>query len=340
MQVFTDPLAQHSLTNAQKAMFETGLAPSYVHARDFIEGGLHMLFEEEQMADMMICTKMLDRTQAALDLAYYEIVDGADMRTMLKGGYRAFLGIGDIFGTAACFWEALDLGAFAVFFDQLTSISDKDFIELLNLVMQSYQDATDLWAQGYYYHAGENFAKSLVELTGGPVEGQVAFNDPVIEAMMRSDEMEKAIEEQEKYQLSQKVAGIVDGFLYAMTGEQSQDNLASCVSDQKRIAADVDEAFMLIKTRHVENVVAGVNRLADLIGRMPRYLSSCPSRATHSTDFKAWLKAYSQAAVQTNFLKLDKQMNVEFAKAQFDYTNELYWEFGEELGAILMLFTQ
>jgi hypothetical protein len=104
-----------------------------------------MFFAEEQMGDMMLCTKMLERTQSAFDLAYYEVIDGADVRTMLKGGYRAFLGIQDLFGTIGCFWYALDLGAFTVFFDQMSNIRDRDFLELLNAVTQSFKDASDLW---------------------------------------------------------------------------------------------------------------------------------------------------------------------------------------------------
>jgi hypothetical protein len=136
------------------------------------------------------------------------------------------------------------------------------------------------------------------------------------------------------------VAGVVDGFLYALTGSQSQDYLAQCVSDQKRIATDVDEAFFLIRSRHVDNVVVGTNRLADLLGRMPRYLSSCPSGRSHGDSFKTWLQTYQPTKVQSNFTRLNKQMNVEFAKAQFDFVNEQYWEFGEELGAILSILTQ
>jgi hypothetical protein len=59
------------------------------------------------------------------------------------------------------------------------------------------------------------------------------------------------------------------------------DDLAHCVSDQKRLVTEVEDAYMLIKTRHQDNVVVGIDRLANTINRMPKYLSLCPKSKPH-----------------------------------------------------------
>jgi hypothetical protein len=115
------------------------------------------------------------------------------------------------------------------------------------------------------------------------------------------------------------------------------DDLAHCVSDQKRLVTEVEDAYMLIKTRHQDNVVVGIDRLANTINRMPKYLSSCPKSKPHVAQLQQWSKTYSKNVVAENFLAKDSQMSVEFAKANFEFKNYLHWEFGEELGSILRI---
>jgi hypothetical protein len=94
---------------------------------------------------------------------------------------------------------------------------------------------------------------------------------------------------------------------------------------------------MLIKTRHDDNVVAGVDRLVETIKRMPKYLSNCSQSKTQIAQLQKWTKTYSKAVVAENFASLNNQMSVEFAKANFEFKNYLFWEFGEELGSILRI---
>ena len=100
---------------------------------------------------------------------------------------------------------------------------------------------------------------------------------------------------------------------------------------------EVEDAYMLIKTRHQDNVVAGIDRLTETIKRMPKYLSSCPKSKSQLSHLQLWLKTYSKTTVAENFLVKDSQMSVEFAKLNFEFKNYLYWEFGEELGSILRI---
>ena len=94
---------------------------------------------------------------------------------------------------------------------------------------------------------------------------------------------------------------------------------------------------MLIKTRHQDNVVVGIDRLANTINRMPKYLSLCPKSKPHVAQLQQWSKTYYKNVVTENFLAKDSQMSVEFAKANFEFKNYLHWEFGEELGSILRI---
>jgi hypothetical protein len=68
------------------------------------------------MQGMMMCAEMLDQNKSALDLGYYEILDGADMRAVLSGFYRIFLGFGDLYRISQCVWYSADFGMFAYFY--------------------------------------------------------------------------------------------------------------------------------------------------------------------------------------------------------------------------------
>jgi hypothetical protein len=187
------------------------------------------------MRGMMYCAEIFDQTQSAFDLGYYEIMDGADMRAVFSGFYRVFLGLGDLYRAARCVVSATDLGVFALFFNQLTNLNGNDFMAKVGAFGQTYQAATGLWSQGYYHDAGSNFIKGLIEIAGGPIPMQTYSIDPVLDAITQSDSFVSMIEAQEQIMFTQKVAGITDGILYALTGTQSVDNLASCVTDQKRL---------------------------------------------------------------------------------------------------------
>jgi len=56
----------------------------------------------------MYCAELLEQNKSALDLGWYEIVDGADMRVVLTGFYRIFLGFGDFYSIASCVWTSAD----------------------------------------------------------------------------------------------------------------------------------------------------------------------------------------------------------------------------------------
>jgi hypothetical protein len=73
-----------------------------------LAGGLQTFFESEHMQGMMYCAELLDQNKSAFDLGWYEIVDGADMRAVLTGFYRIFLGFGDLYRIATCVWSSAD----------------------------------------------------------------------------------------------------------------------------------------------------------------------------------------------------------------------------------------
>lgn len=129
--------ASHELSGVLRVEQEP-ICPLCNNVRDFIEGALNTFFETEQMSNMKFCSKMLDQTQSAFDLGYYEVLNGADMRTSLTGFYRIFLGFGDFYTTAKCVFNAADLGMFAVFYNQMTKVSGNDFMAKIGSIGQAY----------------------------------------------------------------------------------------------------------------------------------------------------------------------------------------------------------
>ena len=127
--------------------------------------------------------------------------------------------------------------------------------------------------------------------------------------------------------------------MFALTDEQSMENFAKCVSDSSEFVNQIENSWLLISTRREDNVLVGIDRLQQTIEKMPtKYLRNCHNSKSQLKKVQAWLKTYSSTHVAQNFEKLDPQMTVEYAKANFENKNDLYWEFGDQIGAFLKIF--
>ena len=317
---------------------ETPMCAMCTHVRDFTEGAFVTFMDLQQMEYTGFCFDMIEKTQSAFDLGYYEIMNGADMRAMWTGFYRTALGFGDIYETVKCFAWATDLVQFAHFFTQLTNITGNEFFGKVSAVGQSYQATQDLWAQGNYYDAGTYLTKGLVDFAGGPLPKIVDLD---FDSFKNTWNVQETLRLRKELAFSQKVAGYAGGILYGITEEESVDNFPKCVKDQEEFVQQIEESFLLIYTRHEDNVIAGLDHLYQIIDKMPtKYLRQCLKSPEAMTKLKAWSKTYSSQKVADNFATLDEQLTVEYAKANFEKKNELYWEFGDQMGAIIKIFNQ
>lgn len=86
---------------------------------------------------------------------------------------------------------------------------------------------------------------------------------------------------QEEFEFTQKVAGLAGGLIYALTDEQSTENLAKCIQNQKQFVQEIEDAYLLISTRRKDNVLVGISHLKSTIDTMPKYLSQCNKAKTH-----------------------------------------------------------
>lgn len=88
-------------------------------------------------------------------------------------------------------------------------------------------------------------------------------------------------------------------------------------------------------------MIVGMDRLAQTIEKMPsKYLRKCNRSKDQLKALQTWSQTYSSQQVALNFELLDNQMSVEYAKASYQYKNDLYWEFGEEIGAIIRILNK
>jgi hypothetical protein len=163
------------------------------------------------------------------------------------------------------------------------------------------------------------------------------------EMMLEDPEVQEEIMQRKIKQLSQKVAGISAGLIVGLTDKQNVDNLAACIQDQKTFANEIDQAYALIKTKAVDNVVEGLEKLVLFIQKMPtKYLKKCKRSKEDLKVLNSWVSqspynTNDTEAVRSNLNTLMSKMSIEFARANYQYTHGLYWEFGEQLAAILKI---
>jgi hypothetical protein len=130
------------LTDARKASsFGIG---GWSKARDFLEGSLSTFFDLEPMPDMLYCWQLVNQAQVGYALAFSEITDGANMRTILTGVYRSFMGIQDLLYSVRCVTMADDFGVFALFASQIMRLGG-DYLTLFAALGETYKDTSDLW---------------------------------------------------------------------------------------------------------------------------------------------------------------------------------------------------
>lgn len=95
---------------------------------------------------MQYCTNRFDKVQSSFDLAYYEITDGPEIRTILTGFYRFAMSFGDLYETVQCFSQARDVIVFELYVEQLMTLHDGEYISMFSALGLAYQDSADLWA--------------------------------------------------------------------------------------------------------------------------------------------------------------------------------------------------
>merc|ERR1740117_218103 len=72
-----------------------------------------------------------------------------------------------------------------------------------------------------------------------------------------------------------KIEGIVGGILKGALKAEGFDDINSCISDAETIFKDAEEAFADFKTKDVTKIVAGIEKLADLLQHVKAGMKDC-----------------------------------------------------------------
>lgn len=120
------------------------------------------------------------------------------------------------------------------------------------------------------------------------------------------------------------------------------DNLADCITDLDKLNERFDYINQLLKTKNQTKIVEGVVQMAFIIEDLPQsYMFMCTDSAASVDALETWSEDHADidALEKTVGENLNKQyglMSVEFARAKYQYTNDMFFEFGEQIGSLLV----
>ena len=127
----------------------------------------------------------------------------------------------------------------------------------------------------------------------------------------------------------------VKGFLMGIGETKSIDDLMKCIKEIESIIANIQEAFILIKTMTIENIIKGINKLIEAVQNFTEMIKPC------STGYKV-LEKLIIAIANTDISKIIQKLLNNITKILSIITSGIacikdkeYRCIGKQIGALL-----
>jgi len=219
--------------------------------------------------------------------------------------------------------------------DYFYSRIDKlDFPTLLSqsaTAMATWNAIEEDWANDDLFAAGGEIAKALITITGGPVRQMHDANITVPDIHLTPIEKE--------------AAAIIGGLIYGITEKEGLADLSECVYDLEELVYDLVHAYGMIRSKTIAGLINGFDLLAATTAKIPEDLAQCAASGSDLVVIGELLKEFRHPrdlvpVIKTNIKKHIGVLGLDVAKAKKFYANEQYFQFGEELGQMLVIVTQ
>ena len=134
-----------------------------------------------------------------------------------------------------------------------------EFQAMMMRAFKAYADYKLYTAQGEYKVAGQAISQDLFPQKYQPSDSALEFYKLPYAVAYDGDEL----------------SGVFAGVIYSFTGEENQDGLAFCVSNQDTLRKEVNEAVESLYNRYDADVLSSVSKLVSLFEALDKNVESC-----------------------------------------------------------------
>ena len=201
-------------------------------------------------------------------------------------------------------------------------MSQIEFQAMMMRAFKAYADYQMYSAQGEFKVAGQAVSHALFPQKFSASESELDFYKLPYAVAYDGDEL----------------SGVFAGVIYSFTGEENQDGLALCVSDQDTLRKEVNEAVQSLNNRYDADVLAFISKLVNMfLFKLGDNVENCSDETKEQVaaiQSKIAGLNLEDDAVLSNLTANKNHIQLMMAKMQMQYQIRDYMEYGYSLGDV------
>lgn len=200
-------------------------------------------------------------------------------------------------------------------------MSQIEFQAMMMRAFKAYADYQMYSAQGEFKVAGQAVTHALFPQKFPASESELDFYKLPYAVAYDGDEL----------------SGVFAGVIYSFTGEENQDGLSLCVSDQDTLRKEVNEAVESLYNRYDADVLTSISNLVYLFQSLDNNVEKCSDQTKEQVaaiQSKIAGLNLEDDAILSNLTANKNHVQLMMAKMQMQYQIRDYMEYGYSLGDV------